>query len=228
MEAVLENISTLIRSNLAIAPLLALVGGVLTSFTPCSLSTLPLVIAYVTSTEEGAKGSFRYSLLFVLGSAVTFTALGIIASFAGMLIGNAGPWWYIFLGILMVLMALQIWGVFDFIPSTHLIAKNKKRGYIGAFLAGILGGIFSSPCSTPVLVVLLSIAAGGGNILWGALLLLCYSAGHGILALIAGSSTGFFRAMTTNVKYAQFHTVIKVAMGSAVLLIGFYMFYLGF
>lgn len=55
----------------------------------------------------------------------------------------------------MVLMALQVWGIFNFVPSSYAVSKNKKVRSIGAFLAGILGGLFSSPCSTPVLVVIL-------------------------------------------------------------------------
>lgn len=46
------------------------------------------------------------------------------------------------LGVLMVLMALQTWEIFNFIPSINLIFKNKRCGLFGAFLAGILGGIF--------------------------------------------------------------------------------------
>lgn len=228
MDGILESIASLISSNMAAAPLLALLGGILISFTPCSLSSLPLVIAYVSSAEGDVKRAFRYSMVFVAGSAVTFTVLGIIASALGMLVGITGSWWYLILGVLMVLMSLQIFGIFDFIPSTNLISKTKKRGYIGAFLAGILGGIFSSPCSTPILIVVLSIAASQGNVFWGAALLLCYAMGHGILALVAGSSTGALRAISNSEKYSRYRRVINIVLGSAVLLLGFYMLYLGF
>lgn len=228
MDGILDYIASLISSNMAAAPLLALLGGILTSFTPCSLSSLPLVIAFVSNAEGNAKKSFRYSLVFVAGSAVTFTVFGIVASALGMLVGITGSWWFLVLGVLMVLMALQILGVFDFIPSTNLIAKTNRRGYIGAFLAGILGGIFSSPCSTPILIVVLTIAASQGSIIWGAVLLLCYAIGHGALALIVGSSTGALRAVSKNAKYLRAQRAINIGLGSAVLLLGFYMFYLGF
>jgi cytochrome c biogenesis protein CcdA len=100
--------------------------------------------------------------------------------------GLASSWWYIVLGVIMVLMALQVWGIFELIPSSYLISKNTKRGFVGAFVAGILGGVFSSPCSTPVLIALLAIVAGKGSVLWGILLLLLYSVGHSILAVVAG------------------------------------------
>ncbi|PKM73436.1 MAG: cytochrome C biogenesis protein [Firmicutes bacterium HGW-Firmicutes-16] len=212
-----------------LAPILALVAGILASFTPCSLSSIPLVIGYVGGTgQKDTKKALRLSLVFALGSAVTFTALGVIASSAGRLMGTSASWWYLLLGALMILMALQTWGVFEIIPSSYLISKNTKRGYAGAFIAGILGGIFSSPCSTPVLIALLAIVAGKGSIVWGILLLLIYSAGHGILAVVAGTSVGFVQKLTASEKYGKASTVLKIVMGSIILFIGFYMFYLGF
>ncbi|MBE3088858.1 MAG: sulfite exporter TauE/SafE family protein [Actinobacteria bacterium] len=225
----LEILSTLIKSNIWLAPVLAILAGILTAFTPCSLSTIPLVVGYVGGTADNdTKKSFRLSLVFALGMTVTFTVLGVVASLAGKLIGRAASWWYIVLGVLMVLMALQTWEVFNFIPSTFLINKNRRRGYIGALIAGILGGIFSSPCATPVLIALLALVASQGKLLWGVMLLLLYSAGHSILVLIAGTSMGFVKKLTTNEKYGRASKVIKIVLGSLILLLAFYMFYLGF
>lgn len=229
MTELLDHLSTLIQSSGWLAPLLALLAGVLTSFTPCSLSSIPLVIGYVGGTgQKDTKRAFRLSLTFAAGAAVTFTVLGVIASLAGRLMGNGATWWYIVLGVLMVLMALQTWGIFEIIPSSYLISKNTKRGYVGAFIAGILGGVFSSPCSTPVLIALLAIVAGKGSILWGILLLLLYSIGHGILAIVAGTFIGFVEKLSASDKYGRASTVLKIVMGALILLIGFYLFYLGF
>lgn len=229
MTAILESLSELITKSGWLAPLLALFAGILTSFTPCSLSSIPLVIGYVGGVgQRDTKRALWLSVTFATGAAVTFTLLGVIASLAGRLMGTSASWWYIILGVLMILMALQTWGIFEIIPSSYLIAKNKRRGYVGAFIAGILGGIFSSPCSTPVLIALLAIVAGKGSILWGILLLLLYSIGHGILAIVAGTSVGFVQKLSSSKKYGRASTVLKSVMGSLILIIGFYMFYLGF
>ena len=159
--------------------------------------------------------------------AVTFTLLGTLASILGRLLQGAGAWWYIVLGVLMVLMALQTWEIFSFIPSTYAIGRNTKRGYIGAFFAGILGGLFSSPCSTPVLIALLAIVAEKGSLLWGILLLLLYSIGHSTLVMIAGSSIGFVKKLSASQKYGKTAKVLQIIMGAMILLIAFYMFYLG-
>lgn len=229
MTEALENLSQLIQTSGWLAPLLALLAGILTSFTPCSLSSIPLVIGYVGGTgQKDTKRAFRLSLTFAAGAAVTFTVLGVIASIAGRLMGTSASWWYIILGVLMVLMALQTWGIFEIIPSSYLISKNTKRGFAGAFIAGILGGIFSSPCSTPVLIALLAIVAGKGSIVWGILLLLLYSIGHGILAIVAGTSIGFVQKLSSSERYGKASSVLKIVIGTLILLIGFYMFYLGF
>lgn len=225
----LETLSSLIKNNMWLAPLLALLAGVLTSFTPCALSSVPLVIGYVgTSSNNDTKKAFRLSLVFALGMAVTFTILGVIASLAGKLIGRTASWWYIILGILMVLMALQTWEVYNFIPSTFLINKSTKRGYIGALSAGILGGVFSSPCSTPVLIVLLAVVSVQGKLFWGILLFLLYSLGHSVLVVISGTSIGFVKKLTSSKKYGRASKILKIIIGIIILLIAFYMFYLGF
>jgi len=225
----LDILSTLISQSMWVAPLLALLAGALTSLTPCSLSSIPLVIGYVGGTgNNDPKKAFRLSLTFSAGSAVTFTILGTVSSLVGKLMGTSSAWWYLLLGVLMVLMALQTWEIYNFIPSTYFIARNTRRGYIGAFIAGILGGVFSSPCATPVLITLLAVVAEKGSLLWGIILLLLYSVGHSALVLVAGTSIGFVKKMTSNNKYGTFSKVLRIVMGSVILLIAFYMFYLGF
>lgn len=229
MTELLDKLAPLLTEVGWLTPFLALLAGVITSFMPCSLSSIPLVVGYVGGTaQKDSKKAFRFSLIYVLGTAVTFTVIGIIASLAGKLIGVTGSWWYIFLGILMVLMALQTWGIFEFIPSSHLLSKSTKKGGIGAFIAGMLAGVFSSPCATPVLVALIAIVASQNNILWGAFLFILYSIGHGVLSVIAGTSVGFVQKLAANEKYGKASKIISIVMGALILLIGLYMFYLGF
>ena len=225
----LESISAAISSNIWLAPLLALLAGILTSFTPCALTSVPLVIGYVGGTgKRDTKRAFWLSVVFSIGMAVTFTILGTAASLLGRLMQGTGSWWYILLGILMFLMALQTWEIFNFIPSSYAISKNTKRGFLGAFFAGVLGGFFSSPCATPVLVVLLAMVAKEGSLLWGILLLLLYSIGHSFLVLIAGTSVGFVHKLSSSEKYGTASKILRIIMGAFIMLIAFYMFYLGF
>ena len=225
----LQSLSASISANIWLAPLLAIVAGIITSFTPCALTSVPLVIGYVGGRgEQDTKKAFRLSVVFSIGMAVTFTILGTVASLLGRLMQGTGSWWYILLGALMLLMALQTWEIFNFIPSSYAINKNTKRGFMGAFFAGVLGGFFSSPCATPVLVVLLAIVAKEGSLLWGILLLTLYSLGHSFLVLIAGASVGFVRRLSSSEKYGRVSEILRILMGLMMALIAFYMFYLGF
>jgi cytochrome c-type biogenesis protein len=225
----LETLAPIITGSSWLAPVLALLAGLLTSVTPCAIVSIPLVIGYVGGTgDDDPQKAFRLSLIFALGMAVTFTALGTAAALLGKLMGTASQWWYIALGILMALMALQTWGIYNFIPSTYLAGKATRKGYLGAFIAGVLGGIFSSPCATPALVVLLGVVAKSGNVAWGVLLLLIYAMGHGVLVVAAGTSVGFVQKVILSGKYGIFSAMLKYVMGGVILLIAFCMFYLGF
>lgn len=225
----LDILADAISNNFWLAPLIALLAGMLTAFTPCSLSTVPLVIGYVGGyAGNDVKKAFRYSLVFCFGMAVTFAVLGTAASLLGKLVQGAGSWWYIILGVLMVLMALQTWEIIYIIPQSTAISKSSKKGYLGAAVTGLLGGLFASPCATPVLVVLLAMVAKQGNLIWGVMLLLIYSVGHSILVLIAGTSVGFVKKLSSSEKFGKFNQIFKIAMGVIILLLALYMFYLGF
>ena len=225
----LEQLSTAIANNLWLAPLLALLGGLLTAFTPCSLSSVPLVSgAGGGYAANDTRKAFRISLVFCAGMAVTFTALGLAASLLGRLMQGAGSWWYLILGVLMILMALQTWEVITILPQSALASKNTRRGYLGAGLAGLLGGLFASPCATPVLVALLALVAREGKLLMGFVLLLLYSLGHSVLLLIAGTSVGFVKQLSRSPRYGKASQALKIAMGSVILILGFFLLYQGF
>lgn len=229
MNEILNYLSEVINNNFWIAPIISFLAGVFTSITPCSLSSLPLIIGVVGGVDNAdTKKAFKISLFFTIGMSITFTILGAIAGILGKLMMFVNRWWYILLGIIMVMMALQSFEVITFIKPINLQAKNTKKGYIGALIAGIIGGIFSSPCSTPVLVVLLALVSNTANMFLGIFLLLLYSIGNSILIVIAGTSIGTIKKIVKNNKYGILCRILQYIVGVIVLFIGFYMFYLGF
>lgn len=225
----LAQLAGMIENTGWFAPMLAFVAGILTSVTPCALSSVPLIVGYVGGIgTRNTKRAFAYSVVFAAGTAITFVVLGMIATSAGRLMGKSSRIWYLILGSIMVLMALQTWEIVNLIPSASVQMKNQKKGFIGAFLAGILGGIFSSPCATPVLIVLLGVLASNGNLLWGILLMLLYSLGHSTLVIVSGTSLGFVQRLNQSTRYKTAAKVLKILMGTAILFIGLYMFWLAF
>lgn len=115
-----------------------------------------------------------------------------------------------------------MWGVIHLIPHVHGLAGNGKQGFVGAFFVGMIGGIFSSHCAAPVILMLLAIAAQSENYLLGAVLLLCYSIGHGIIITIAGTSVGFANRLDGTAANLT-SKIFKGVLGALMLLIGIYM-----
>ena len=80
-------------------------------------------------------------------------------------------------------------------------------------------------CSTPVLIALLAVVASSGSIAWSAVMLVAYSVGHSILAVIAGTSTGFVKSLSESKRYGRLSNVLKYVMGAVIALIGIYLIY---
>ena len=62
----------------------------------------------------------------------------------------------------------------------------------------------------------------------GYIALLLYSIGYSIIVVIAGTSIGFVQKLSSSDKYGAANNVLKIVMGIIIMLIAFYMFYLGF
>ena len=228
IDGILSTLSALMDPSSPWIYLIAFTGGLLASFLPCSLSSLPLVIGYVSGGRRDTRSAFRLSLVFAIGMAVTYTVLATVALALGSLIGSTSRIWYMVLAVLTLLMALQLSGLFTIIPASNLQTRNTKRGYFGALVAGLLSGVFSSPCSTPVLVALLSIASVSGSVWISAFLLLCYSVGYSILSIVAGTFAGFVTKLSSSSAYGKAGKAVSIILAIALLMLSFYLFYQAF
>jgi len=228
MESLLSNFGQVLLQNIWLAFVMSLVAGLISSFSPCVLSSIPLVIGYVGGyAGNDRKRAFKYSLYFCIGLAITFTVLGAASALLGRLMTGAGKWWYIILGAIMLAVGLQMLGMFNIMPQTCNM-PNKRKGVIGAFFLGILGGVLSSPCATPVLAAILAFVAGQGNIVLGVALLAVYAVGHCALILIAGTSVGFVQKLAASPNTEKIGKVLKFVFGILVILLALYLFYIGF
>jgi cytochrome c-type biogenesis protein len=77
-------------------------------------------------------------------------------------------------------------------------------------------------------VVLLAFVAKEGKILLGIVLLLLYSLGNSSLVLVAGTSVGFVKKLSSSEGYGKVSLALRIIMGAVIALIGLYMFYLAF
>jgi cytochrome c biogenesis protein CcdA len=222
----LQQLSAWLEASPALAHLAAFLSGAITGANPCVLVTIPLVIAYVGSAVGVTKRrAFAYSLAFVLGIAMTFTALGIIAALAGRLFGDVGWFWKYLIAGVAIVMGLQLLGLFE-IPTPNFAAtRPSRRGMIGAFLLGLLFGVISSPCATPVLAVILAIVAAQGKILYGSSLLFVYALGHSVLMLLVGTFAGVAKYLIESKGAATFSVWTKRLSGAIFVLVGVYIIF---
>ena len=228
METLLNHLSQSLDGNPFLAYLGVFAGGILSSSSPCVLATIPLVIGYVGGYAEGdRRKALFYSLTFILGLSITFTILGAIASFIGGLFGVTGRTWYFVVGGIAVAIGLQLVGVYELnIPiPTHF--QTKQKGLLGAFVLGLIFGIVSSPCATPVLVLILTFVASKGEVLYGTSLLFVYAIAHCALIFLAGTAAGFAESFIKSRGISNITSFGKKIGGSIVVSVGLYMVYLG-
>jgi cytochrome c biogenesis protein CcdA len=228
VETLLDHLSQSLSGNPLLAYLGVFVGGILSSSSPCVLATIPLVIGYVGGYSGGdRRKALLYSLTFILGLSITFTILGAIASFIGGLFGVAGRTWYFVVGGIAVAIGLQLIGLYEWNLPVPVHLQPKQRGILGAFILGLIFGIVSSPCATPVLVLILTFVASKGEILYGTSLLFVYAIAHCALIFLAGTAAGFAESFIKSKGVSNITTWGKRVGGLIVVFAGIYLFYLG-
>ncbi|HEY6837568.1 MAG TPA: cytochrome c biogenesis protein CcdA [Geobacteraceae bacterium] len=217
----LDNMEQIVAAYPLLAFGAVFLAGVLSSASPCVLATIPLVVGLVGGAAHGdRRKAFRYSLSFIVGLSLTFTAFGAAAGLLGTMFGTLGGWWYVTAGVVALVMGGQLAGLYRIPLPVKREFKPKRGGVIGAFLLGLFFGVVSSPCATPVLVVLLTFVATKGKVLYGVSLLFCYAIGHCLLMLAAGTFTGFVEAFVTARGVVNVSTWIRRLSGGIVAAVG--------
>lgn len=232
LDSFVANAGQYINTNSWLALVAVFVGGGLTASNPCVLAMIPLMMSFVAGRREEKAGvlrAFSFSLVFILGLAVTFTVLGMIAALAGKMYGEVSSAWNWIVAAVCVVMGLHLAGVLTVpIPSLGGKLQPKTRGVLGAFILGLLFGLVSAPCAAPILIVLLTYLAGSGSsVAWGGTLLLVYALGHSVLILIAGTSMGMAKKLIENKKATSALELLRRGAGVAIVLVGVYFGYRG-
>lgn len=203
---------------------LSFMGGLLASLTSCSLAGIPLLIGYIGIQQEAdIRRSILLSFCFILGMIITFSILGTIAVLLGMIMGNVvDRFWRYLVAIFIILLGFYQLELLPLCLSLPGIKAPLKRGYSGAILLGSIYGLFTSPCSTPILASILAFASLQGNLLKGIVMLIFYSLGHGMLFLVLGLSTGFIKTLE---KIRPYSIYIQKISGFFILIAGIYLFW---
>lgn len=225
------TIENQLAKNFYLTFLLVFLAGVLTSFTPCIFPMIPItlsILGHDSHQKSRTENIFR-SIFYVLGIAVTYSSLGVLAAATGSIFGQALANKYVVIGIvaLFILMALSMWGAFElqvpaFIRNRLGIGKSQQS-YSGAFIMGLVAGVVASPCVGPVLVSILSFVSTTQSVVLGFSLLFTYAIGLGLIFIVLGASSQLIKKLPRSGPWMEF---IKFSLG--LLMISVALYYLKF
>lgn len=211
----------------------ALLAGALSFLSPCVLPLVPPYLCYMAgiSVEQFREGGetapaarravMLSALLFTLGFATVFVALGAGASSIGMLLRQ-----YIDLlakvgGLIIIVMGLNFLGVFRIgvlASEVRFQGGGKPATLTGAYVMGLAFAFGWTPCIGPVLGAILGVAAARETVGDGALLLAIYSLGLAVPFWIAAAFSGAFMRFLT--RFRRHLGMVEKVMGALLVLTG--------
>jgi cytochrome c-type biogenesis protein len=181
---------------------LLFVAGVLTSLTPCIYPMIPITAAIVGGESVGGAGAasrlrpLALALSYVLGLAIVYATLGLLAGLTGTLFGSvsSNPWSYFAMANLLLVFALAMLDVIPVRLPSALIGRAARAGrggdMTGAFVMGGASGLVAAPCSAPVMAAVLTWVGTTRSAMLGFVYLFVFSLGMCTFLVIAGISAG--------------------------------------
>ena len=178
-----------LNSPTPISLLIVFLGGLLTSLGPCSLSLLPLTVAYLAGFKND-QNPLQRTISFCLGIVISLVILGGLSGFLGRVYGQLPGIFSIFISLLAIIMGLNLLGLLKFsLPAgpNPDFWKEQVPPALAPASAGMAFGLASSPCTTPVLAVLLAWISKQGNPLSGTIFLGSFAIGQVFPLFVAGT-----------------------------------------
>ncbi len=198
----LSGIAALLKGGKLLLILPAfLVLGLGLSFTPCVLPMVPILSSIIVG--EGSAVSrmrgFLLSLAYSLGMAIVYTGLGVAAGLVGEGLAAAlqNPWVLGAIGLLMVGMAMSMFGFYELqLPGalqTRLANASGRQSsgrLAGVFVMGALSALIVGPCVAAPLAGALVYISHTRDVVIGGAALFAMAAGMSVPLLLVGVSAG--------------------------------------
>lgn len=143
-------------------------GGLVALLTPCVFPMVPVTVSFFAKRSQRPLAS---ALIYAIGIISTFAILGILAASlfgaAGIARFAANPWVNIALAVLFIVLALNLFGVYEFriglAGKLETAAQKKSDSLISPFLVGMAFSLTSFTCTGPIVAALLAMAAQSGG-----------------------------------------------------------------
>ena len=232
LEALFTWLTNAMSGQFEIALVAALGWGVISILlSPCHLSSIPLVIGYISSQgQEGVRRSYSLSLVFGVGILITIGLVGVITASAGRMMGDVGVWGNVIVAGVFFVVGLYLMDVLKLSWNGIMPRTSIARGWKGALLLGLIFGIGLGPCTfaymAPVLGVVFSLATT--NMLQGLSLIAAFGLGHCAVIVGAGGAAGTVQKYLDWTDRSKGATYMKKGAGVLVILAGVYYIYTAF
>lgn len=177
--------------------LIAYIGGVLASLTPCVYPMIPIVLGVIGASDiEKRSRGFTLSVSYVLGLSLVYASMGIFASMTGGFFGEiaTSPWSYLVFGNLCLVLAFWMMDWIN-IPFFSSGKTSDRKGHIGVFVTGLLSGLVAAPCTSPVLAGLLIYVSATKDVVLGGSMMFAFSLGMTTLLIIIGTFSGMAKSL---------------------------------
>src|SRR5664280_2292372 len=227
MEQLFTDLSHAVEGAPLIALAAAIIWGILSIvLSPCHLASIPLIVGFIS--EQGqvtTRRAFWTSTLFAVGILITIAAIGTVTAAAGRMMGDVGRYGNYFVALIFFAVGLHLLGVIPMPFSGPGQVGMKRKGYLAAFILGLVFGIALGPCTfaymAPMLGVTFKLASS--SLAYGILLLAVYGVGHCSVIVAAGTSTEFVQRFLNWNEKSKGVTVVKCVCGVLVLIAGLYL-----
>ena len=232
LEDLLTWFTTAMNDAPGIALLAAMGWGVMSILlSPCHLSTIPLVVGYISSQgREGARRSYSISLVFGIGILITIALVGAVTSSVGRMLGDVGVWGNVIVAGVFFVVGLYLLDVIRLSWNEITPRSSLARGWKGALILGLVFGIGLGPCTfaflAPVLGVAFSIASSDPLRALG--FITAFGIGHCAVIVAAGGAVGTVQKYLNWTDRSRGALWLKRGAGGLVMLGGVYYIYTAF
>jgi len=199
-------------------------GMISVIFSPCHLASIPLIIAYVGGQQQILKPreAGYYSAAFSSGLFITIAMVGIICALLGRILGDVGNYWQILVGLVLIWVALGMFGVERCSMSGSLLHRLNVTGLFGAFVLGLAYGVLSGSCTFGFIAPILAIITIQQKVATGILFITLFAIGHCLPIVVAGSSTAAVTGLLENSRWQGAGNWFRRGAGAVIGILGIY------